>query len=279
MIAHRNFESQGPITWVGSFPVYATTGLVALHVVTMTACALAEAFGLDGVLGSLRFSSEHVRHSFAVWQCFTYAFVHQPSLFFAIEMLMLFMFGREVEAWAGRNAFLQLYAALVLAGPVILLLATPLAPSTTLSGSGEIHFAVFLAFATIHPSAPMFFSLTARWVAVILFALYGLQLLAQNSWSQLAVLLGTCALAITAVRRGPLVDLDLLRRLRPRPSHPRRPHLRVLPKPETEPGDIHATIDPLLEKISRHGISSLSPREREQLERARHALLEKEKSP
>ena len=52
----------------------------------------------------------------------------------------------------------------------------------------------------------------------------------------------------------------------------RKPKFKVVPK--YSPGDdIHESIDPLLEKISRHGISSLTAREREQLQRARKTLL------
>ena len=46
-------------------------------------------------------------HAGRFWQLVTYAFVHPPSglLWFAIEMYMLFAFGREVERFIGRRAF------------------------------------------------------------------------------------------------------------------------------------------------------------------------------
>jgi hypothetical protein len=49
-----------------------------------------------------------------------------------------------------------------------------------------------------------------------------------------------------------------------------------LPRPDDEPADPHRVIDPLLEKISRHGLASLTRREREQLEQARAVLLGRE---
>ena len=39
--------------------------------------------------------------------------------------------------------------------------------------------------------------------------------------------------------------------------------------------DVIESIDPLLDKISKHGLASLTAREREKLERARAALLKK----
>lgn len=278
MIAHRNSENYGPITWVGRFPVYATTVIVAVHVLTMAGCALLMAAGNTALLGSLTFQTDDVLHRYMLWQCVTYAFVHQPSIFFAIEMYMLFVFGREVELFMGRAAYLQLYAALLLLGPVLMLFASPFG-NALLQGSAEIHFAIFLAFAALYPGAQILFQLTAKWLAIALFALFGLQLLAGNAWAQLAVLLGASALAIFTVRRGDL-GMGFLRNLRPR-SHrmAHRPPLRVVRRPEEEPKDIHESIDPLLEKISRQGISSLTRRERELLERARAALLDKEKRP
>jgi hypothetical protein len=57
----------------------------------------------------------------------------------------------------------------------------------------------------------------------------------------------------------------------------KRPRLRVVKNPDDEPVDPHRIMDPLLEKISRDGLASLTRREREQLERARAVLLEKER--
>jgi hypothetical protein len=66
----------------------------------------------------------------------------------------------------------------------------------------------------------------------------------------------------------------------------KRPKLRVVrdaparasrtPSPSPQPqDDVIESIDPLLEKISKHGLASLTAREREKLERARAALLKK----
>jgi hypothetical protein len=65
----------------------------------------------------------------------------------------------------------------------------------------------------------------------------------------------------------------------------RRPKLRVVPKPKSRshPSSIEtvgsetAEIDPLLDKIAKHGLSSLTSQERAELERARAKLLEKDR--
>jgi hypothetical protein len=56
----------------------------------------------------------------------------------------------------------------------------------------------------------------------------------------------------------------------PMPGREGKPRLRVTPR---DPVD---AIDPILEKISTHGLHSLTPAERARLEKARAALLQKE---
>jgi hypothetical protein len=48
------------------------------------------------------------------------------------------------------------------------------------------------------------------------------------------------------------------------------------PAAEPEEEDLHGSIDPILDKISRSGIASLTGRERERLEKARHKLIAKD---
>ena len=49
------------------------------------------------------------------------------------------------------------------------------------------------------------------------------------------------------------------------------------PRRVVEPEDVHVSIDPLLEKISKSGINSLTASERRALDRARNQLLKKSK--
>ena len=52
-----------------------------------------------------------------------------------------------------------------------------------------------------------------------------------------------------------------------------RPTLQSKPAPPRD--DVIESIDPLLDKIAKHGIASLTAREREKLEQARAELLKK----
>lgn len=285
MIAGRHSEEYQPLTWVGRFPIYATTLLVILHVATMVGTAVA--LSISGVpdpemspfLAPLIFSSDSVIHDYSIWQFVTYAFVDTPTIWFAIEMLLLYSFGREIERFLGRKSFLLLYATLLLAAPAALtLLGLVNVPSGMLVGGGALHFAIFVAFATIYPSAEMlFFRIQIKWVAVVLFAIYTLAYLAGRQWISLGVLWLECAVAILMMRRAGVMGaqfeswIPIEREEEPAPRLARR-RPEALPEP-----DLHESIDPLLEKISRHGIGSLTRRERQRLEQARSDLLEREK--
>ncbi len=273
-------DDDQPVTWVGRYPVHVTTLLVAIHAcAAVLACLLTFAGG--GILTHLAFDSALVLGRGEVWQLVTYAFVHPPSglLWFLIEMYMLYVFGREVERFLGRRAFIGLYVALLLA-PTLLLTLWGLGERTGIAGSPALHFGVFVAFAAIYPSIEMFLRIQAKWVALALAGIYTLQLFAYHAWSELAVLWASIATAFLFVQmRGAGPELEWWTNFRERLQP--KPKFKVVPRPSSrrvvEPEDVYVSIDPLLEKISKSGINSLTASERRALDRARTQLLKKSK--
>jgi membrane associated rhomboid family serine protease len=278
MLGYDPYNNQQPLTWWRGYPVHAASLLVVIHVAAM----------LVGVLfiGDMRsilnfgFSSRDVLQG-DIWRLVTYAFV-QPSsglIWFAIEMYLLWSFGRELEKFMGHKAFLTMYGVLLVATPLVLMLFSALAP-TRYYGSGSLHFAIFIAFATLYPGAAMLFGITAKWAAIILLAISSLQQYAVGAWSALLALWVNAGLAYGYVRwsRGEITlpSMSFLKR---------KPRFRVLPSPEptpratrrsvTESGSMD-DIDPLLDKIAKSGLGSLTAAEKATLERARAALLKKD---
>ena len=277
MITHRSPENYDPITWFGRVPVYATTIIVALYVACMVAVAIALASGAEAVLAKLTFNTEDALRHGEIWRCFTYAFVNAPDPWFIISLVMLYIFGRDVEQYLGRKGFVRLYLGFLLLGPSLLLAASLVTGQTFALSHSWANFAVFLAFASLYPNAQLLFHITAKVFAWVFLGLSVLQLLAGRQWPEMLVLLATAFLAWYAIRHGAGLNLDFMSRLRPVSHRTKRPRLRVVKNPDDEPVDPHRIIDPLLEKISRDGLASLTRREREQLERARGLLLEKER--
>ncbi len=179
-------DDSQPIAWVGGHPVRVTMLLVALHVFTLVVGCLLLAFGVTGFIGLFIFDNAQVIALGRVWQLFTYAFVHVPTgtslIFFAIEMCMLWVFGREVERFIGRGAFIGLYALLLLL-PTVFLTIAGLWTRLGLSGATSIHFGVFIAFAVIYPQAELFLRIQARWVALVFVGIGTLASLANHDWA------------------------------------------------------------------------------------------------
>ncbi len=187
-----------PVTWMGRFPVDVTTILVGLHVGCAILAAFLFATSHAGVLNYAMLDSAQVWLHAQVWRQVTYAFIHPPSgyalLWFAIEMYMLFFFGREVERFVGRRAYIWLYALLLLV-PALILTLWGLTTRTGLAGSGALHFAVFTAFVTLYPNVQFFLRIPAKWIFVILAAIGTLSALAAHDWQDLVAIWASIAVA------------------------------------------------------------------------------------
>jgi rhomboid family protein len=276
-----------PVAWMGRYPVDVTTMLVGVHVAAAILTAIFAGFlgtfGANPLQPYLAFSSTTIWSSGQVWRLFTYAFIHAPTgsglLWFAVEMYMLFIFGREVERFIGRRAYVVLYGLLLLLPALILALCGLWTP-TMIAGSSALHFAIFVAFVTIYPNVDIFLRIPAKWVALILAAIGTLSALATHDWETLVVLwisFGAAFLFIEARGAGP--ELVWWNAFKARFAS--TPKYHVVPKPrqpsngQTEPDEVYASIDPILDKISKFGIGSLTASERRQLNRERERLLKK----
>src|SRR5882724_3108765 len=268
-----------PVAWMGRYPVDVTTMLVGLHVAAAILTAILVAFSAGFVLPYLQFDSAQVLYGGQVWRLFTYAFIHAPSglLWFAVEMYMLFVFGREVERFIGRRAYVVLYLVLLVA-PTAILTIWGLWQRSALAGSPALHFGMFVAFATVYPRVELFLRIMAKWIALILAGVYTFQLLAYHAWTDLAVVwtsIGAAFLFIELRGAGPepVWWNNMKARMSPKPK------LHVVQKSASrhavEPDNLYASIDPILDKISKSGIGSLTANERRLLNRERDRLLKK----
>lgn len=190
-------EEHQPVTHWRGYPIYAAHVIVIGFVASMIATSLLLFSTAAHVFTWLRFDNVHVIHG-EVWRVLTYGLINRPSLEFAIDMLMLVWFGREVEKMIGRKKFLLLFGAIYLVTP---LLFTALAPWTPLQLAGESGaFAVFVAFATLYPSALLFFNILAKWAALIVLGIYSLMALAARDWPALLALWGSAGAAHAFIR-------------------------------------------------------------------------------
>ena len=305
MMGFASSDDYQPLFWVRGRPVHVTTLIVVTHILTMIGCCLIRGLGNLEPMTSLGFDSSAVLGG-QIWRVFTYAFVHFPSLWFAVNMFFLFFFGREVERYFGRKVFASLYVGLLFTAPVVLLcmhfFMAPTRVPLMLVDSSVVDFGVFLVFVTIYPSVQFFFGIAAVWLAAASLAIYTLAFFAYHQWSELTALWSTAATAFLGTRYASMGSeafafFNLRQHLPPREA-PRGVKPRLQPRRAVDtpahagkvvgslgslPGsvdrgeDVHESIDPLLDKISKHGLASLTNSERAALERARVSLLRKER--
>lgn len=269
-------EDHQPVTYWRGYPVYLSHLIVAAYCALMIVTAVGGSH-LVPMLTWLDFGSERVL-SGQVWRAVSYGWFNLPSLRFAFDMLIIVWCGRELERTFGRRGFGLLYGGIYLTAPLVLTLAGLVRPTSMAGQPGAL--ALFVGFATQFPGLPVFFTLLAKWAALILVGLFTLIALAARDWTSLLLLWSTCGFAHAFVRhqQGDLT-LPSFRLFR------RRPQLRLLPDlPKKEPAPSPRTVreqatmaevDALLDKIAVSGIGSLTPQERAKLEAAREGLMKR----
>lgn len=240
----------------------------------------ARIFGLSG--GGLR--------SGMVWQLGTYMFLHSVCILHIIfNLLALWMFGRDVEEQIGTRRFLQLYFGGGLVGAVCWL-AFNWQGYTPLMGASAAVYAVCIAFATLVPERMitmlLFFvvpvTMKAKWWAWIAVAVvaYGSVANTNSNVAHLAHLGGAVVgyVFIKWLGWGETSRFVEMLRAATRPVtriFEERKRREKMPPEEF----ISTQVDPILDKISREGIHSLTREERRILQQAQTKMKERAQDP
>lgn len=238
----------------------------------------------------LALNPEDLKRGF-VWQLITFQFLHAGLWHLLFNLIGIYFFGRFVEDRLGRAGFLKLYFLSGLLGGVLQTLlgwAFPQHFGGGVVGASAGVCGLLAAFAMLEPNGVilLFCVLPVR-AKYVLWAAAGIALFyvlvpAQGGVAHAAHLGGMLG-GILYLRWPSLVEAFRpgggFRRARLRPRELLRVPAEKLAswqRPKREAGeDVSATefisqeVDPILDKISEQGIHSLSPREREILERAR----------
>lgn len=238
-------------------------------------------------------SPEGLAHGY-VWQLLTFQFLHAGLSHLVFNGVALWSFGRLVEERLGKVQFLTLYFLSGVAGGLLQCLMGFLLPTMcggpTIGASAGI-FGVVTAFALLEPDAPvlLLFFLPMRAINLLYLSIgFSAVLFFVHSSVPVAhaAHLGGIFFGVFYIRRGlgwtrrltgwnafhrNAGREELWRAAAPKPARPRRP------KP-AEPADlpsgefISQEVDPILDKISAHGIQSLTERERQILQAARSKM-------
>lgn len=208
------------------------------------------------------------------WQFFSAMFLHAGVFQFAASMLLLFLIGRDVEAIVGQKHFLYLYLLGTIGGELGHLFLMP-SSTVLLAASGGVA-AIVVAFGVILPELALtdsfFFifpvKVKAKHFAAALGALAVLLLFVdRHGVVSHSACLGGCLAGwlyahLLGFGRPPFFQRVLRERRIERERHQQM-------SPEEF---ISEKIDPLLEKISRSGLASLTRGERRVLAQAREKM-------
>jgi membrane associated rhomboid family serine protease len=232
------------------------------------------------------------------WQLLTFQFMH--SLPWPWHVLFncfgLYFFGRSVEETLGKKQFLTLYLASGFLGGALQLLTTlilPHHPDAEVVGASAGVMGLLAAYATLYPMREitfflLFIPIHLRVIYLFWFALFisAFGTLVPFDATAQAAHLGGLLTGVAFIRWGPSATQALsewnplqrkIRRERMIKAATVPPALSVLRrKPRIEDAQelpseefISQQVDPILDKISAHGIQSLTERERQILQAAR----------
>ena len=241
----------------------------------------------------LALSTEGLKHLF-LWQFVTFQFLHGSLMHLAGNLIGLYFFGRVVEMRLGLKEFVRIYLLAGIGGGVLQSLLQWLLPQYfggVVIGASAGVLGLIAAFALMEPEAPVFFNffipLRAKhllWIELGISLFF--TLVPVSTGTADAAHLGGILTAIVYMRwdsyrpRRTWNPLQARRRKRQlvqaaaqitRWRGARQAQSTELPPEEF----ISREVDPILDKISAHGIHSLTPRERQILEAARAKMAKR----
>ena len=258
--------------WQQSKPV-ALLALVALNVAAFVAQFFLDAFEPGFVRDYLVLSKNGIQAAHA-WQFLTAALLHENSWHFLGNLLVLYILGRDIESILGQRHFLYLFLAGAIGGELGHLFLMPV--NTLLFAASGGTAAVLIAYATILPELDLIswrlwrfaFQVKAKHVADVMLFLSPVMLLIDRNGAVIhSAIPGGLAAGWLYVNSLGFGQPSWLRRILRRR---REAAERVERMSGTE--FIEQKIDPLLEKISRSGMQSLTRAERRLLAQAREKV-------
>ena len=251
-------------------------GLIGVNITAFVVQLFLEVYQPGFVRAYLGLSDQGLRAAYG-WQFFTAVFLHNGPWHLIGNMLVLYLLGRDVESIIGQRQFLFLYLAGAVGGELGHLFLMP-STSVLYAASGGVA-AVLVAYATILPElelTSMIFlvlpvRLKAKYLAYGAFVIAILGVTLDRGGSVIhSAYLGACVAGWLYAHLLGFGRPSLLQRtLRQRRTEVDR--YRTMSSDQF----ISEEVDPILDKISREGIQSLTSSERQTLALAQEKIAAK----
>jgi membrane associated rhomboid family serine protease len=308
MLENRDYMRSQPSYGDGSrFRWSATFTLIVVLVVVYALQAINDVYLHTSAKNWLALTTEGLKSGY-LWQLLTFQFLHGSLWHLAGNVIGLYFFGPFVEQVLGRNRFVIAYFASGVVGGIlqgILMLLFQDFFGMALFGASAGVAGIFAIFAMLERDAEvrLYFVLPIKAMTLLLvfagISLFFTLVPSPRDYTAHAAHLGGILAGVAWVKLGWHHDYVTLpwegwiarwRRWGPLPSRQRKRELvraasvrgrpwkspPVEPTPDLPPEEfISREVDPILEKISQHGIHSLTERERKILEAARKKMAKR----
>jgi membrane associated rhomboid family serine protease len=286
MLEDRSYMQGSEYRMRPAFPI--TIVLIVLNLAVFLFMEISKVYGSEQLWSIINNCALHHK-GFQFWQLLTFQFMHADRLHFLFNMIMLFLFGKSVEESIGSKHTLLLYLCSGFVGGLLQLglgFIPKFFPNIVVGASAGV-FALLAAFSTLDPNREilLFFVLPIRAKYLLIFAgvVAGFYVVvpAEQGVAHGAHLGGLLAGAayIRWIIQTPVAFRvpSMFRRTRRSKKSPQRMRYPAAEEDDELPPEefISKEVDPILEKISAHGMQSLTPRERKILEAARTKMAKR----
>jgi len=131
---------------------YIPEGIKKIIIINIVIFILIELSGLKfAIFREFGLIPEKLLFDMAIWQPFTYMFLHDGVFHILLNMLFLWMFGREVETTWGKIAFYKYYMVTGVGAGLLNAIINYSSTIPVVGASGAV-FGILLAFAVLYPN-------------------------------------------------------------------------------------------------------------------------------
>jgi len=276
-----------------------SVGLIIILVIAFAVQSINDVYLRAPVEDKLALTTDSLKKGF-VWQLLTFQFLHGSLWHLIGNLIGLWYFGRPVENFLGKSRYLLAYFGSGIAGGLlqaVLMILFPMHFGLYVYGASAGVMGVFTIFALLesHSEIRWNFILPIRagvllWISAAISLFFTLVPSPRGGGTAHAAHLGGILAGLAFVKLKwhqdfrPLPWVEWFEHFKNRRRRS-RPIVKVRfpkgnswepdaapPRPTEDPDFISKEVDPILEKISAHGIHSLTEREKDILEKARSRM-------
>ena len=269
------YSSRGFRQDYGGNPLLLPHGIKLLLIINIAVFILMELSGQKNILFQLfGLDPRAVLQEYRLWQTLTYLFLHGGWIHILFNMLVLWMFGKDLEMDWGKNEFLIFYFVCGIGSGLITVLANINSPIVIVGASGSI-YGVLVAYGFTYPNRTVYlygvFPLKVKYVVLGFGVIAFVASLSttQSKVSHITHLSGMIIGIIYILFNFRWKNIRLLyTKIRLR-SIQNKPNSR-----EGEETHVKMQVDKILDKLNEQGWESLTSKEEKFLTRASKRLFD-----